>query len=968
MLAQIAESVKRIVSAGRSAVTDALEGARFNNTYDEVILDGVGEDVFFDLSEAGQSREDRLRNNQEERRPRVFAEPLVLRRGEILNESGSGFTAGGSVVMYFELPAGRTVEILMTADANGNLSADYRIPGDSPLGAYSYYAKDETTNAVSDRVKYQVLERAAPVAEVERARQQAAEEARLTDGQASQSVSEGESQSLANTCSFDTRQAPSRQSVIINEVAWMGTTASASNEWIELRNISGREININGWQLVDAGDDIRIIFGDEDKRGISRDRIPVNDFYLLERTDDDSVHGVAADFIYVGALSNSGGSSSEGLRLFNANCQLIDEVLANPDWPAGNAVARKTMERGDGFNWHESQFIDGTPKQKNSTPLPSPSPPTTSSGGGGGGSGSSPSPPPQPTATISAASQSLSYEQSTTISWSSANVTSCSLKKGGVETATGMSGSYTTPSLVADTIYSVTCVGDGGTVTKSVNVAVGQPPASQETATSTSPQESSSNPPPVTWCVLNQSASPTHTVLLNEIAWAGTGSSSISEEWIELRSTVTSRLLNGWQLQDATGEIKIAFDANDSIENGYFLLRRILTSDDPVASYFVGGAAADKTYTGILQNSNESLWLFDNQCVLVDTVIANPDWPAGEAPPNYLTAERSDDLSWHSFNGNGVNGIMGTPRGENSAPLLQSNPVQELTLPPTAPGGIMFSFNETNSQLIISWEKSTDPDSVESDVAYDGNINSAGWALLPFSIETGSSSRLRTEIAVEQGVTYAIQLRAVDEVGNYSGIASAQYDVPIAALPLNVASVRWGNILTANNVDIVLQYSYPVGSSSGEGAYTAVVFFLNQMPTASYNFNHSSVHPYDFSGAGNNALAVAYGNCGGYGGPMAGVVLHNNDGANCQSEWAISALLQNVAHAALPSIAGGNIILSVSGAVIGAGATNINSVGIDTSYGFSVNDYITLGFYEFNRSTAFRQVAAHSRPIYFTSL
>ena len=39
-------------------------------------------------------------------------------------------------------------------------------------------------------------------------------------------------------------------SVFINEVAWMGTTASASDEWIELYNAGSTDVDISGWTLA----------------------------------------------------------------------------------------------------------------------------------------------------------------------------------------------------------------------------------------------------------------------------------------------------------------------------------------------------------------------------------------------------------------------------------------------------------------------------------------------------------------------------------------------------------------------------------------------------------------------------------------------------------------------------------------------------------------------------------------------
>jgi len=162
-------------------------------------------------------------------------------------------------------------------------------------------------------------------------------------------------------------QRASHQKVIINEVAWMGTSHSANDEWIELKNISGSAVDLTGWQLIDLKGDTKIIFGAADKRNVINKKINANGFYLLERTDDNSVPNITADFVYTGTLSNT----NEGLRLFDNNCNLIDEVLANPDWPAGentSTAQRKTMERDlNGFNWHTSNKIDGTPKAENTT-------------------------------------------------------------------------------------------------------------------------------------------------------------------------------------------------------------------------------------------------------------------------------------------------------------------------------------------------------------------------------------------------------------------------------------------------------------------------------------------------------------------------------------------------------------------------------------------------------------------------
>ena len=155
--------------------------------------------------------------------------------------------------------------------------------------------------------------------------------------------------------------------VIINEVAWMGTQTSSSDEWIELKNVSGQDVNLNGWQLLDKDGQIKVVFS-------AIDVIAANGFYLLERTDDVSVPNIPLDKKYSGALADT----NESLRLFSANCELVDEVKAEENWPAGDGKEKKTMERNDDLNgWHTYSLslpdgvsgLWGTPKKTNSEKL-----------------------------------------------------------------------------------------------------------------------------------------------------------------------------------------------------------------------------------------------------------------------------------------------------------------------------------------------------------------------------------------------------------------------------------------------------------------------------------------------------------------------------------------------------------------------------------------------------------------------
>lgn len=141
--------------------------------------------------------------------------------------------------------------------------------------------------------------------------------------------------------------------VIINEIAWMGTEKSNSDEWIELKNIGNSEINLENWILA-AKDGSPII-------NLSGS-ISSGAYFLLERTDDDSVFGISADLIYSGVLENNG----EDLELKDESGNIIDNVDAGGGWMAGNNESKRTMERINDFQWQDSLIALGTPMAQNS--------------------------------------------------------------------------------------------------------------------------------------------------------------------------------------------------------------------------------------------------------------------------------------------------------------------------------------------------------------------------------------------------------------------------------------------------------------------------------------------------------------------------------------------------------------------------------------------------------------------------
>lgn len=172
-------------------------------------------------------------------------------------------------------------------------------------------------------------------------------------------------------------QANAPPQVVINEVAWMGTKASPADEWIELYNASEQDVALEGWTLTTADGTPEIPLANT---------IPAQDFYLLERTDDQTISDIPADRTYTGALSNPG----EHLFLKNQDDEAVDELDNTQGWFAGNNEDKTSMERvdpevetNDPENWASNNQkiikgedaagnpILGTPKGQNSASFPS---------------------------------------------------------------------------------------------------------------------------------------------------------------------------------------------------------------------------------------------------------------------------------------------------------------------------------------------------------------------------------------------------------------------------------------------------------------------------------------------------------------------------------------------------------------------------------------------------------------------
>jgi hypothetical protein len=142
---------------------------------------------------------------------------------------------------------------------------------------------------------------------------------------------------LAGTVRVPVNAAPQMQittmDVIFNEIAWAGTFQSPFDEWIELYNTTGTDIDLSNWRIeTEDGSPTILLSG----------TILANSFLLLERGTQNvtNVTGV----VYTSPLLDDTG---ETLYLLNETSSVVDTVNWDGGmWPAGNANGTiPSMER-----------------------------------------------------------------------------------------------------------------------------------------------------------------------------------------------------------------------------------------------------------------------------------------------------------------------------------------------------------------------------------------------------------------------------------------------------------------------------------------------------------------------------------------------------------------------------------------------------------------------------------------------
>ncbi|MEK7637918.1 MAG: lamin tail domain-containing protein [Patescibacteria group bacterium] len=164
--------------------------------------------------------------------------------------------------------------------------------------------------------------------------------------------------------------------VVINEIAWAGTAANASDEWIELYNSGDAVVDLTGWRLVsqDSKPDIAL-----------SGSILAGEYYLIGRSTNEPISDIPSDLLvsFGGGAGAGLSNGCESLELRDAtgnsmdlvNCRAEGGWYAGTDSQGGHPYA--TMERisatslgTDPANWATNNGVITTGMDADSPPNP----------------------------------------------------------------------------------------------------------------------------------------------------------------------------------------------------------------------------------------------------------------------------------------------------------------------------------------------------------------------------------------------------------------------------------------------------------------------------------------------------------------------------------------------------------------------------------------------------------------------
>lgn len=467
--------------------------------------------------------------------------------------------------------------------------------------------------------------------------------------------------------------------VVINEVNWFGNDLASTDEWIEIRNVSGGELNLSEWTLEAAGTTASPMLQFDNGTSLAD-----GDYLVLARRqgadvdgERSSLTGVANVQIQTMELGNGG----ETLFLRDVAGTTIDQTPSGV-WPAGDNANDLSMERRDELSG--GGYTDGAQAGAwyswSSLDIVQTSNAATSDQGTPGVANSNPDVFDHFTLVIQPATPRANFDFTVGITaYSSTDDTVVATTYNGsvdlTTSAGGLSGQVSAQPMVAG-VATLTVrsdlLGTGRTVSVQDTIYPGIVGTSD-------PFE-----------VLPEGdASTLRQVVISEVNYFGNAADS-TDEWIEIRNISGASLnLSGWTIAAAaTGTNATTLPSGSILADGeYMVLADQQGPDTDTLRTSLTGVANVRIVPISLSNTGEPLVLRDVQTTLIDET-PDPGWPAGSNAVDY-TMERRDDVTgggytdgaldgawytWSSIDGTSTTSVdssdFGTPGANNSNPDL----------------------------------------------------------------------------------------------------------------------------------------------------------------------------------------------------------------------------------------------------------------------------------------------------------
>jgi hypothetical protein len=181
-----------------------------------------------------------------------------------------------------------------------------------------------------------------------------------------------------------------------------------------------------------------------------------------------------------------------------------------------------------------------------------------------------------------------------------------------------------------------------------------------------------------------------------------------------------------------------------------------------------------------------SWFLLEDRRLFVNTADTAAD--VTYSPSDYVT------VAFYDFDhGGGGEQVFSLAAVDVTPHYFQNSP--SASAPPTAPVNVTTTFNAFSLTLTASWPGSTDLDTRDALVAYRFNATTSG--VLADAAWQSVGTGLSKTIDVVYLNTYTLGVRAVDDFGNTSAVATTTWSFPAGYAPLPVQSTRdtpidWG--------------------------------------------------------------------------------------------------------------------------------------------------------------------------------